>query len=89
MEIGRFYFKIGGFEYDFGIVDAVCAFCVESGFGGGGMGNGVENEVLTAKTGTVGGEFYLHFRPCGVDFNVANGVKSLGKLPSGVGHKLA
>ena len=88
MEIGRFYFKIGGFEYDFGIVDAVCAFCVESGFGGGGMGNGVENEVLTVKIGTVGGEFYLHFRPCCVDFNVAGGVESLGELPSGVGHKL-
>ena len=44
------------------------------------MGNGVVNEVLTVKIGTVGGEFYLHFRPCCVDFNVANGVKSLGEL---------
>lgn len=53
---------------------------MESGFGGCGVGNGVENEVLTVKIGTVGGEFYLHFRPCCVDFNVANGVKSLGEL---------
>ena len=61
---------------------------MESGFGGGGVGNGVVNEVLTVKIGTVGGEFYLHFRPCGVDFYVANGVEGLGELPSGVGHKL-
>lgn len=61
---------------------------MESGFGGGGVGNGVENEVLTVKIGTVGGEFYLHFRPCCVDFYVADGVESLGELPSGVGHKL-
>ena len=52
------------------------------------MGNGVENEVLTVKIGTVGGEFYLHFRPCGVYFNVADGVESLGELPTGIGHKL-
>ena len=52
------------------------------------MGNGVENEVLTVKIGTVGGEFYLHFRPCGVDFYVADGVESLGELPTGIGHKL-
>ena len=61
---------------------------MESGFGGCGVGNGVVNEVLTVKIGTVGGEFYLHFRPCCVDFNVAGGVESLGELPSGVGHKL-
>ena len=61
---------------------------MESGFGGGGVGNGVVNEVLTVKIGTVGGEFYLHFRPCGVDFYVADGVKSLGELASGIGHKL-
>ena len=61
---------------------------MESGFGGGGVGNGVVNEVLTVKIGTVGGKFYLHFRPCGVDFNVANGVESLGERPSGIGHKL-
>ena len=52
------------------------------------MGNGVENEVTAVEKGTVGGEFYLHFRPCGVDFYVADGVKSLGELPPGVGHKL-
>ena len=74
MEIGRFCFKIGGIEYDFGIVDAICAFRVECGLGGGGVGNGVENEVAAVEKGTVGGEFYLHFRPCGVDFNVAEGV---------------
>ena len=61
---------------------------MESGFGGGGMGNGVENEVLTVKIGTVGGEFYLHFRPCCVYFNVADGVEGLGELPTGIGHKL-
>ena len=61
---------------------------MESGFGGCGVGNGVENEVTAVKIGTVGGEFYLHFRPCGVDFYVADGVKSLGELPPGVGHKL-
>ena len=61
---------------------------MESGFGGGGVGNGVENEVTAVEIGTVGGEFYLHFRPCCVDFNVADGVKSLGELPAGVGHKL-
>ena len=52
------------------------------------MGNGVENEVTAVEKGTVGGEFYLHFRPCGVDFNVADGVEGLGELPSGIGHKL-
>ena len=52
------------------------------------MGNGVVNEVLTVKIGTVGGEFYLHFRPCCVDFNVADGVEGLGELPTGIGHKL-
>ena len=62
---------------------------MESGFGGGGVGNGVDNEVMTVKIGTVGGEFYLHFRPCGVDFYVADGVEGLGELPPGVGHKLA
>ena len=61
---------------------------MESGFGGGGVGNGVENEVTAVEKGTVGGEFYLHFRPCCVDFNVADGVEGLGELPSGVGHKL-
>lgn len=62
---------------------------MESGFGGGGVGNGVVNEVTAVEKGTVGGEFYLHFRPCGVDFYVADGVEGLGELPSGVGHKLA
>ena len=52
------------------------------------MRNGVVNEVLTVEIGTVGSKFYLHFRPCCVDFNVAGGVESLGELPSGVGHKL-
>ena len=52
------------------------------------MGNGVENEVTAVKIGTVGGEFYLHFRPCGVDFYVADGVEGLGELPTGIGHKL-
>ena len=61
---------------------------MESGFGGGGVGNGIENEVTAVEKGTVGGEFYLHFRPCCVDFYVADGVESLGELPSGVGHKL-
>ena len=61
---------------------------MESGFGGGGVGNGVVNEVTAVEKGTVGGEFYLHFRPCGVDFYVADGVEGLGELPSGIGHKL-
>ena len=61
---------------------------MESGFGGCFAGNGVVNEVTAVEKGTVGGEFYLHFRPCGVDFYVADGVESLGELPSGVGHKL-
>ena len=61
---------------------------MESGFGGCGVGNGVVNEVTAVEKGTVGGEFYLHFRPCCVDFYVADGVESLGELPSGVGHKL-
>ena len=61
---------------------------MESGFGGGGVGNGVVNEVTAVEKGTVGGEFYLHFRPCGVDFNVVDGVEGLGELPSGIGHEL-
>ena len=61
---------------------------MESDFGGGGVGDGVENEVTAVEKGTVGGEFYLHFRPCCVDFYVADGVEGLGELPSGVGHKL-
>ena len=61
---------------------------MESGFGGGGVGNGVVNEVTAVEKGTVGGEFYLHFRPCGVYFNVADGVEGLGELPTGIGHKL-
>ena len=52
------------------------------------MGNGVENEVTAVEKGTVGGEFYLHFRPCCVDFYVADGVEGLGELPTGIGHKL-
>ena len=61
---------------------------MKRGFKDYGVGTGVENEVTAVKIGTVGGEFYLHFRPCGVDFYVANGVEGLGELPTGIGHKL-
>ena len=52
------------------------------------MGNGVVNEVLTVKIDNFDDEYYLHFRPCCVDFNVADGVEGLGELPTGIGHKL-
>lgn len=56
-------------------------------FGFGGMGNWVVDIVVSIKKCRIGGEFYLHFRPSGVEINVASGVKELCELPLGVGNK--
>ena len=56
-------------------------------FGICGMGNGVVDVVVSIKKCRIGGEFYLHFRPSGVEINVASGVKELCELPMGVGNK--
>ena len=56
-------------------------------FGFGGLGNGIVDVVVSIKKCRIGGENYLHFRPSGVEINVASGVKELCELPMGVGNK--
>ena len=59
----------------------------KSFFGFGGLGNWVVDVVVSIKKRWIGGEFYLHFRPSGVEINVANGVEELCELPLGVWNK--
>ena len=80
-------FEIGGFESDFWGVYAVKTLVAECFFGDCGVGNGVVDEVVSVEKGGVGGEFYLHFCPCGVEINVADGVNDTCEMPSGVGNK--
>ena len=56
-------------------------------FGFGGLGNGIVDVVVSIKKSRIGGENYLHFRPSGVEINVANGVEELCELPMGVWNK--
>ena len=56
-------------------------------FGICGMGNWVVDVVVSIKKCRIGGENYLHFRPSGVEINVANGVEELCELPLGEWNK--
>ena len=68
-------------------IDGVFMAFYECFFGICGMGNWVVDVVVSIKKCRIGGEFYLHFRPSGVEINVANGVEELCELPLGVWNK--
>ena len=68
-------------------IDGVFIAFYECFFGFGGLGNGIVDVVVSIKKCRIGGEFYLHFRPSGVEINVANGVEELCELPMGVWNK--